>query len=108
LGRQVDGPVDLDLVDAHADHLAPDEPGHLARRPADAATDVQHLHAGLEADPVGQSVLVEALGRVDSVVGPERGEVEVPPPASLKGRRDKVVVSVVVVDGPRASVKNVF
>jgi hypothetical protein len=71
------GTIDLALVGGDVDGFAVDELCSLARRPADAAADVEHLHAGLQAHQRGEEVFVERYSLLGRVAWRERAVVEV-------------------------------
>ena len=68
------------------------EAGDLARGPADAAADVEHAHAGLEADLRGEVVLVPGDGLVEGLALVVASKVERRAPAVLVQLRGSACV----------------
>lgn len=92
LGGVGGGALNLVVVVVEAGNVAAGELGNLAGRAADAAADVENLHALLDADAVSQVVLVAGNGLVEGLALGETAEVEGLAPAVLVQVGGQVVV----------------
>ena len=70
------GTLNLVVVVVEAGNVGASELGNLTGRAADTAADVENLHALLDADAVGEVVLVSGNGLVEGLAGRETAEVE--------------------------------
>lgn len=62
----VGSPLDLVVVVVETRDVSTGELGDLACRPANAAADIQHFHALLDADLVGKIMLVSGNGLIEA------------------------------------------
>lgn len=87
------GALDLVVVVVEAGDVGAGELGDLAGRAANAAADVEDLHALLDAHAVGEVVLVTGNGLVEGLADGEAAEVEGLAPAVLVQVGGEVVVA---------------
>lgn len=89
----VGGTVDLVVVVVEAGDVGIGELGDFARRATDTATNIENLHALLDADLGSEVVLVTGNSLVEGLAGGETAEVEALAPAILVDIGREVVVA---------------
>ncbi len=94
LGSVVGGAVNLVIIVVQAGDMAAGELGNLAGRAADTAANIEHSHTLLDANAVGEVVLVTGNGLVEWLAGRKAAEVERLAPAVLVEVGRKVVVAI--------------
>lgn len=91
------GTLDLIVVVVKTGDVSTSELGNLAGRAANTATDIENLHALLNADAVGEVVLMSGNSLVERLSERETAEVERLAPSVFVQIGRKVVVAIVEV-----------